>query len=137
MNDNNNNQTPAQNDITPPINSQNLVKIGPTEVKTILINLFNKFYAKKKVFWPVTIFFMLILIIVILGVLFGGNAVPQPLVTKPSSSPFIIPRPTFRPATGVLGESAEKLIKSREFLDNLDVFQNRLKPPTLNYEVRF
>ncbi len=107
------------------------------KLKNIAVNLFNKFYSKKKIFWPVTVFFAVCLLIIVLGLLFGGKR-KQPAVTPtPSPTPFVEVTPMPSPGIGVLKDSGDELIKLKNQIENLDVKQNRLQPPRVNYNVKF
>lgn len=116
-----------------PVSSQLSIR---EKLKNIAINLFNKFYARKIIFWPVVGFLGLVFLIIVLGLMFGRKktAVQEPRVT---STPFILSTPVASPSAGILGTSGEKLIQLKNQIDNLDVKQDRLQPPSVNFDVKF
>jgi hypothetical protein len=117
--------------------SSSMPKFTSGVIKTIMLNLWKKFYANKKIFWPVTIFFGLVLLIIILGLIFGRKPKQTPILPQATEKPFILSTPIASPSAGILGESNQKLIDLKTQIDNLDVKQSKLKPPILNFEVRF
>lgn len=141
MNPENNNPSTATGTTPPPVTPTPTPvksKFDTQNIKDMGMKLFDKFYANKKIFWPVTVFFVIVFLIVVLGLLFGKKKPTEPVVTdRPSPSVFIAPRPTFPPMEGMLGEAAEKLSTLRDFIENMDVRQGRLTPPKLNYEIKF
>ncbi len=136
--DPNTNQTNPQSSPAPvppaPEPYQNLIT---QKLKNIAVNLFNKFYANKKIFWPVTGFFGLVFLIIIMGLLFGNKKNSNIISPKITPTPFILSTPIASPSAGILGASGEKLIQLKTQIDNLDVRQSRLQPPTLNFDVKF
>jgi len=114
-----------------------LSTIDLENLKKAATALFLKFKSNKLIFWPVTIFCSLVLLIVITGLLFGRRQ-PVAVITRPPSPvPFVLGTPASTPGTGILFESATKLQNSKKGLDEFDVKQGKLKPLDLNFEVRF
>jgi hypothetical protein len=112
-------------------------KLLVDNAKPIMSNLWHKFYAKKIVFWPVTIFFSLIFLIIILGLIFGRKK-PVPLaVPRVTSTPFILSTPIASPSSEFLAGEYQKLLDLKNFLQQMDVKQQKLLPPNLNFEVKF
>jgi len=122
----------------PEITPQPAAKIDSPlgKVKSVAVEVFNKFKKNKILFWTAIGFISLVMLIIITGLLFGkkGNSVPNSI---PSTVPFILPTPNATPGITILSVSREKLNKLKILVDQLDVEQGRLKPPDLNFEVRF
>lgn len=107
------------------------------KVKIIGINLFKRFYANKKIFWPVSISFGLIFLVLIIGIIFGGKkAQPKPIIT-PSPSPFVQVTPLPSPTEPLLKDAGDKLIDLKTKINDWDPKQSKLQPLKLNFEVRF
>lgn len=97
----------------------------------------SKFYKNKKVFWPITIGFGLILLTLIIGLLFGNRN----RGTKPTNN---IPTPTPESRNEIVEENGSVLSQIEKNLKDLktqitgfDTQQSRLKPPPLNFKVKF
>lgn len=134
--------TPTQ---IPPQESQSAGSLGSDltgakviagKLKVIFTNLLNKFYSKKVVFWPVTIAFGLVFLIIVLGLLFGGKKRSTNIKTITTPTPFIFSSPLASPS-GSLVETNNKLLNLKTQIDATDVEQQRLSLPTLNFDVRF
>jgi hypothetical protein len=144
MNDQNPNtgtvpQPPAQ---TPPQNTPLQLSIDwkslPGKIKPILANIFNKFYSNKKIFWPISIAFGLIFLVIVLGLLFGKRGSPQ-VVTMATTTPIptIQSTPQATSSGNILTDSQNKLNDLKNQINNLDVQQSRLQPPTLDFNISF
>lgn len=106
-------------------------------LKPIFINLFNKFYSNKKIFWPVSIAFGLIFLVIILGILFGRRTSGQNMVRLQTPTPIIRSTPQATSSGNILIDSQNKLNDLKNQINGLDVTQSRLKPPTLNFDISF
>lgn len=102
-----------------------------------LKNIFNKFYSKKKIFWPVTISIGLILLIILIGLVFGkrnlGNQKSQPLPTPVQTQ--ATPGSTATP--NQLTQIQLNLGKIKDQIQSLDVNQSQLTPPMVDYNISF
>lgn len=129
-------------------NQNNTLPTEPTrqdllgKIKPILIKVINKFkesklFTNKLIFWSITIFACMVLFIIIIGLLFGKKK--NVVIQKPTPSviPFILKTPTSTSTNDILSKSQEKLILLKSQLDQLDVMQGRLQPPTLNFDIKF
>jgi len=119
----------------PPVKPSIFSKISdkiPQKVK----DLFNKFYANKKIFWPITILFGIIILIIILGLLFGTPKTPTPPGSKKTPQPLET-TPEASPSGDVLSTSDRLLKELNNQINSLDLGQNKLKPPVINYKVDF
>lgn len=105
--------------------------------KPIITNTFNRFYSNKKVFWPVAGFFILVFLIIILGLLFGSKKPVTVAVPQVTSTPFILSTPIASPSSEFLAGEYNKLLNLKNILEQMDVKQNKLLPPPLNFEVKF
>jgi hypothetical protein len=112
-------------------------KLLLSKVKPTLIELFGKFYSNKKIFRLVSVVFGLILLIIILGILVGKRSAGQNTTTKTSPSPAVQNTPGASPSSDVLTNNQIKLNDLKKQINNLDVKESRLKPPTLNFDIRF
>jgi len=111
----------------------------PAKIKPILANIFNKFYSNKKIFWPISIAFGLIFLVIVLGLLFGKKRnVPQ-AVTMATATPIptIQSTPQATSSGNILTDSQNKLNDLKNQINNLDVQQSRLQPPTLDFNISF
>lgn len=116
----------------PPFNKIPIDKI-PAPVKQI----FAKFYSNKMIFWPVTIVFGLMFLIIILGLLFGSagqTPVPKPKITP---VPFVQATPSPCATSDTLCITGNRLQDINSQIKALDLKQSRLSPPQINYEISF
>lgn len=123
---------------------QNMPKISidwktlPEKLKPILVAMFNKFYSNKKLFWPVSISFGLIFLVIVLGLLFGKRGVPQVVNTAtPTPVPTVQSTPQATSSGDILTDSQNKLNDLKNQINNLDIQQSRLQPPALDFNVSF
>lgn len=107
------------------------------KVRPLLAGLFQKFYSNKKVFWPVAAAFSLILFVIIIGLLFGKRNAQTPTVKLPTPSPIIQSTPMATSSGNILIDSQNKLNDLKNQINNLDVSESRLQPPTLNFDIKF
>jgi len=99
-------------------------------------DMFAKFYANKMIFWPITIVFGLLFLTIILGLLFGTKAPPVvQKTTKPT--PVVIVAPNETPSTDTLSDVQTKLSDFKSQINSLDVRQSTIKPPTINFDIKF
>lgn len=144
MNDQNQNtsiNTPVQTPVPAPLETPQPTPTGwklvLSRVKPILINIFNKFYSNKKIFWPVSIVFGLLFLVVILGLIFGNRGGIQNVSKTPTPSPIIQATPIASESGDILTSSQNKLKDLKIQIINLDPRQSRLKPPNLNFDIEF
>lgn len=104
----------------------------PQKVKDI----FNRLYANKKIFWSITILFGIIVLIIILGLLFGTPATPTPPGPKRTPQP-VETTPEASPNGNILSVSERQLKDLGVQINSLDLGQSKLKPPSINYKVDF
>lgn len=126
-------QKPQESNPTPPKKGI-FIKVWdkiPSNLKTVLI----KFYSNKKVFLPISISFGLIFLVIILGLLFGTRGTEAP-ISKKTPVPASSGSPTMEPGNA-LSQIQLQLIKLKDQVLGLDVNQSRLKPPPVNFEIRF
>lgn len=105
----------------------------PPPIKNILI----KFYTNKKVFIPVTVAFGLILLIIILGLLFGSKDTPVFIPPKKTPTTFMVATPEASSSGDILSVTENKLKELNIRINSLDVGQQKLSPPVIDYNVRF
>jgi hypothetical protein len=103
----------------------------PPKVKAV----FAKFYTNKKIFWPVTISLGLLLLVVILGLLFGTEAPPS--LPTPSPTVFVVSTPEASPSGDILSVTERQLRDLRNQINSLDLNQSHLAPPQINYDIKF
>jgi hypothetical protein len=131
------NPTPIPIVPTPPVEPTPIQNVLVEKAKSILTSLFNKFYSNKKIFWPVTVAVGLVVLVVILGLLLGKKGSNQNGLSLPTPTPFIMSTPVTSSGSDVINNSETRLNQLRDQINNLDVKQIRLQPPTLNFVVRF
>lgn len=100
-------------------------------------NFVLKFYSNKKVFIPVAIAFGLVFLIIILGLLFGSKGVPVIIPSKKTPVPFVIATPTASASGDILTVTKSQLKNLNNQINSLDVGQNKLKPPAIDYDISF
>ena len=91
-------------------------------------DIFARFYTNKKIFWPITIAFGLLFLVLILGLLFGNK---NKVVTSVKNTPA----PEIQPTSQAISNNPLNDLKIQ--INEFDVKQSRLKPPPLNFDIRF
>ena len=107
------------------------------QIKPIVLTLFNKFYTNKKVFWPVTIAFGFIFFVIFIGLVFGKRNTNTVGPVSPTRTPFILRSQSTIQNSEVLTKSESDLNSLKKQIEALDVKQVRLKPPILNFDIKF
>jgi hypothetical protein len=97
----------------------------------------SKFYTNKKIFLPVSISFGLIFLILILGLLFGKRNVAQVALETPKPTPTAQNTSQATTSRDILSESQIKLNSLKNEINNLDIKQSRLQPPSLDFDIKF
>jgi hypothetical protein len=98
----------------------------------------SKFYTNKRIFLPVTIASGLIILVILIGLIFGGRRSSQPSKNLPSPTPAssgATPVPTG--AANTLSQIEQKLTDDKNQINAIDVKESRLLPPTLNFNIKF
>ena len=108
-----------------------------SKVKPLFISGFNKFYSNKKIFWPISIVFGLLILVIILGLVFGNRGGSQNVSKTPTPSPIIQSTPEASQSGDILTNSQIKLKDLKNQIINLDPKQSRLQPPNLNFDIKF
>lgn len=122
---------PVQGPTKPNVFSKIKEKI-PEPVK----KAFLKFYSNKKVFWPVTIAFGVIFLVLIIGLLFG-TAAPTRVQKTPKPTPVATGTPQPQQTSDILSQTVARLETLKAIISGLDLRQSRIKPPTINFDIRF
>jgi len=105
----------------------------PKNIQDVL----RRFYANKKIFWPIAILFGILFLIIILGLLFGSTAPAASPATKKTPIPFVEVTPEASPSGDILTVMGNQLKDLNNQINSLDLGQNKLKPPVINYKVDF
>jgi len=107
--------------------------------KSIFFVVLNRFYSNKKIFLPIVIAFGLVFFVIILGVIFGNRTANQKALKTPTPAPTptTFSTPSASQFDEVLVSSQKKLNDLKTQINALDVRQSRLKPPTLDFNVKF
>ncbi|KKQ92150.1 MAG: hypothetical protein UT58_C0011G0027 [Microgenomates group bacterium GW2011_GWC1_39_7b] len=105
----------------------------PVPIKSLLV----RFYSNKKIFIPVAVASGLMFLIIILGLLFGSKSTPIIIPSKKTPAPFIVTTPEASPGGDILTVIGNKLKDLNNQINALDINQNKLKPPTIDYNVSF
>lgn len=127
-----------------PIQPQNLTQAQVPPVppqpkpgfKQLAKDMFNKIYANKKLFWILVSLFSLILLIIIIGTIFklmGGKA--PTLVQEETPTPQSIGIPEEKKE--FLDLAKEELIGLEKQIQDFDINQKRLQPPSINFKIDF
>lgn len=109
----------------------------PGRIKPFLISLFTKFYSNKKIFWLVSIIFGTLFLVIILGLLFGNRDKAPVVLNTPTPTPIILSTPEASTSGDVIIDSQKKLNDLKNQINTLDPEQSRLKPPDLNFNIKF
>lgn len=94
-----------------------------------------KFYANKKIFWPVAGAFGLVFLVIVLGLIFGSRQPSAP--PGPAPTPSIESTPEASPSGDILTVTAGQLKDLDSQINSLDLKQSRLTPPSINYNISF
>lgn len=98
----------------------------------------SRFYTNKKIFLPVTVALGLIVLIILIGLIFGGKRSGQSQKSLASPTPASgenIVAPSTTP--DVVTQIEQKLADLKTQINAIDVKESRLAPPTLNFNVKF
>jgi hypothetical protein len=123
--------------VKPNIFTQIWAKI-PQKVKDVILKFSeSELYANKKIFWLVTGVFVLLVLTLIIGLIFGNKGTKNTPISKlPTPSPIVQSTPKVGDIDTLTGIE-NNLNTLNNQIDTLDVNQSRLKPPTLNFDVKF
>lgn len=113
----------------------NSVKKTWSKALDLLKSLFTKFYLNKKIFFPVTIASAILVVVLIIGLVFGTNKA-QIDRSSPQPNPASLNIVEQTPASS-LSKIQIELVRLKDQIQTLDVKQSRLSPPVINYEIRF
>ncbi len=143
MNDQNTNtnSSPGVEPTTPPVSANpepivkpNLREQISSKIPPKVKETFNKFYANKKVFWPVTIVSGLLFLTILLGLLFGSGDKGQSIAKKISTPTPVSQENVDQKSQG---STETKLEQLKDQINAFDVNQQRLQPPAIDFEVSF
>ena len=101
-------------------------------------DLWLKFYSNKKIFVPVAAAFGLVFLTIVAGLIFGSvkpTAVPSKTTPTPWRQSGTSPQST--PGGDIVTDTENQLNSIKTQINNLDVKQSRLTPPSLNFEIKF
>ena len=99
-------------------------------------DVFTKFYANKKIFWPVTGAIGMVFLILILGLLFGKRQMGSTLI-KPSPTPGQNQTVSAPSTPDQLQQIQINLGKIKNKIMNFDVNQAILAPPSPDFKISF
>jgi flagellar biosynthesis/type III secretory pathway M-ring protein FliF/YscJ len=104
--------------------------------KQLAKDMFNKIYTNKKIFWLLVSLFSLILLIIIIGTIFKlmGGKTPTP-VQQETPTPQGIE--TLEEKKEPLDLAKEELVDLEKQLQDFDINQKRLQPPSINFKIEF
>lgn len=108
-----------------------------SKTKQVLSASFNKFYTNKKIFWPVTIAVGLLFLVILLGLMFGKRNGSQMVSKIPTPTPIVQDTPISSASGNILTETQIKLSDLKKQINTLDVRASRLKPPFLDFDIKF
>lgn len=138
-----NTELPNTNPVQDQPSFKNDIKMLFANIKQILNPLWlrfreTKFYTNKKIFLPVTIASSLIVLMILIGLIFGGRMSVQVQKSSPSPTPAssgatIVPSG----APDTLSQIEQKLTDDKNQINSLDVKESRLQPPTLDFKIKF
>lgn len=109
---------------------QSFGQMGPKFTQT-------KFYTNKKILWLIGLVFGLLLLIIIIGLIFGKKGGSETGVS-PTQTPASQATPEASPGQpNSLTEIEQKLSDLKTQINDLDVKQSRLQPPNINFKISF
>lgn len=104
--------------------------------KERLLGIWNKFYSNKKIFWLITSLFSLIILISISGLIFRLVRSNQK-TTIQTSTPTPMAQTQTEEKKEPLDLAKEELTKLDGQIKNLDIKQQKLMPPAVDFKVDF
>jgi hypothetical protein len=122
--------------------SPNQAQIPPVPIKPkpdlrqLAKDMFNKIYANKKIFWILISLFSLILLLIIVGTIFkltGGKAPTLVQEETPTLQSIGVPEAKKEP----LDLAKEELVGLEKQIQDFDINQKRLQPPSINFKIDF
>lgn len=122
-------ETPAQ----APIGQSQLI----SKAKAMISAGFNKFYTNKKIFWPVALAVGFLILVILLGLIFGNRNGGQTVSNIPTPSPVTQSTPVSSASGEILTDTQIKLNDLKKQVNTLDVRASRLKPPALDFDIKF
>lgn len=110
----------------------------PQKIKSIILKFSESgLYANKKIFWLLTGVLSLLFLTLIIGLIFGNKGTKNTPISKlPTPTPIVQSTPKVGDIDTLTGIE-NNLNTLNNQIDALDVNQSRLKPPTLNFDVKF
>lgn len=106
---------------------------GLHAIKDIIV----KFYLNKKIFIPISAAFALILLTIIAGTIFGSkNNKPYNIEIEPTKSPYATPI-SQNQDTGSTSVFENRLKDIGLDIEGLDVKQSKIKPPQIDFDIKF
>lgn len=103
----------------------------------IIKNVLVKFYSNKKIFIPIFAAFALILLTIIAGTIFGSKTnKPSNIEIGPTKSPYATPI-SQNQATGSASVFENRLKDIGSDIERLDVKQSKIKPPIIDFDIKF
>lgn len=135
-----NEQIPNTNPVPPQPAKFGKLQEFSNKIKKVLNPLWLKFtqskiYTNKKIFLPLSIAFCLIFLIILIGMIFGGKGAGTQTNAGPTPVPQISQEAT--PSGDTLSQYEQKLTDLKSQINNLDVKQSRLQPPSLDFKISF
>ncbi len=99
--------------------------------------LWFKFYSNKKIFWPVSITFGLLILTIILGLVFGNKKIAPVKKAGESPTPFSQITSAACAEGDNLCLNTQKLSNLKGNISDFDPAESKLSPPVLNFDINF
>ena len=141
------NQVPNQTIPTPTVNPVPQPVQTPqnsgNKIVDLLNNLPKKIMENKKVLIIVGVVFVIFIILILLASVITKNIknaiIKRPVVNSPTPTPAEqITDPTkVSTVAGELSTFKDQLVNLKNQIDNLDVDQSRISPPSINFKINF
>jgi hypothetical protein len=88
--------------------------------------------------YPLVGLSVLLFLTILAGLFFGGKKSPSIIKVRPTPTPLIIEKTHTPPPSGdAVSQIETKLLDLKRQIDDLDVKQSRLQPPSVDFKISF
>jgi hypothetical protein len=106
--------------------------------KQIFREIYQKIISNKIIAISLAALFGIMLLIVILGLIFGNKGPKNVSVSPtPTRKPFILSTPESPTGSDIISVSQKRLDSLKTQINDFDAKQTRLSPPAINFDISF